>query len=154
MTILLKSATVLSENRQWYENVGAIALSNFEFWREFQFSKLEKDAAAFFGLFADHRAKLTDLWGEPVFEYKNEYRWKSWVIKVSGTESLIILSSAGGGTTFELAGAVEAAFPPKCSSEAQAQILLIIDELNNELALPIRRKFDEEHKVDDSTLDL
>jgi len=144
--IVLKSLTRHPVDKKWYEAADATRLSNFDFVRDV-FSKIEKqDPVAFFSLYSNHFVEYTELWGKPDFTYKSEYSWKGWVIDLSRTEQLILLSAKGGGSSFEVSGPGCTQWPPTLSDEAREKLCRIILTINQEIAGPKRMRCQEKIK--------
>jgi hypothetical protein len=140
-TELLRAVVTEHQSLDWYKKVGASSLMNFRFWQAERLRVEDKRPAAFFGLYADHRNKLKELWGKQTYVYRSEYAWHGWVIPLAGEEKLIVMSAAGGGTTFEVAGAQGNAYPPQCSERSQARIIELIHALNDVLGVAVRQKY-------------
>jgi len=138
---LLSTLATESRTVDWYKKAGASALANFRFWTQ-ETRRVEKaNPASYFGLHADHRAKLKDIWGPQAFIFRSEYAWHGWVIPLAGEEKLIVLSATGGGTTFEVAGAHDNVYPPQCSERSQVRIIEIMHALNKVLGAPVGQKY-------------
>lgn len=136
----LKGLDRVDANKGWYEGIGATPLANLDFVGDL-FRRIEaKDPVAFFSLYSNHIDEYTTLWGKPSFTYKGEYAWKAWVLKLSYTEQLILLSAKGGGSVFEVAGPQCNQWPPRLSDEAKDRLCRVILTLNNDVAGPKRRK--------------
>lgn len=140
-TELLRAVVTEQQSVDWYKKVGASSLANFRFWQDQQFKQVKKQPAAFFGLYADHRENLKELWGQQAYVFRSEYNWHGWVIPLAGEEKLIVMSSAGGGSTFEVVGAQHHVYPPLCSKHSQLRILEIMQALNDVLGAAVRQKY-------------
>lgn len=140
-TELLSAVVTEHQSVDWYRKVGASPLMNFRFWQTERLRVEDKRPAAFFGLYADHREKLKALWGKQAYVFRSEYAWHAWVIPLAGEEKLIVMSAAGGGTTFEVAGAQDDVYPPQCSEWAQVRIIEFIHALNDVLGAAVRQKY-------------
>lgn len=136
----LKGIERLPANKAWYESANATRLINLAFVGDLLRKIEKKDSMAFFSLYANHIDEYSALWGKPSFTYKNEYAWNAWVLKLSADENLILFSSKGGGSSFEVSGPGCNQWPPTLTDEAKDRLSRIILTLNHEVAGPKRRK--------------
>lgn len=139
----LASLVIRKESATWYKSAEATPLVNVEEVRSF-FDEIQKaDPVAFFGLYSEHISEYTRRWGSPCFTYRSERNWKGWVVELSKNESLILLTSKGGGSAFEISGPGTGQWPPKLSNDALEVLLRIMVTINDEIAGPIKKRIEE-----------
>lgn len=137
-------------SKKWYESVGSSRISNFPEIYGF-FKAIEaKDPLALYGLYANHILDYTKVWGGPAFTFRSEYNWKAWVVGLSETENLILFSSKGGGSSFELTGPNVNSYPGSLSEGAFSNLLGILWTIQEKFGNPLKLKVLEQIKTHDS----
>lgn len=141
--INLPSLVIRKESAEWYKSANATTIANVEELRSFFNEMVQTNPLAFFGLYSEHITEYTNIWGPPCFTYRSERNWKAWVVELSKDENLILLTSKGGGSTFELTGPGTKQWPPKLSNDALEVLLRIMVTINDEIAGPIKKRIED-----------
>lgn len=140
----LKSLEKIAVNKEWYEKSSSTSFVNLPLASRI-FEKLAGDSpVSIFGLYANHSEQYQKLWGKCSFAYPGEYYARAWVMKLTDSENVILFSSKGGGSSFEVTGAGCDQWPPTLSDEAEKKLVGILLAINNEMGAEIRKKYEND----------
>jgi hypothetical protein len=140
----LKSLEKIAVNKGWYEKSSSTRFANFKLASKI-FEKLAGESpVSIFGLYANHSKQYQELLGKCSFVYPGEYYARAWVMKLTDSENVILFSSKGGGSSFEVTGPGCNKWPPVLSGKAEKKLVGILLAINNEMGAEIRKKYEND----------
>ena len=129
--LLLKNIRPIRVAKGWYEKADSTPIRNVVELVDFMRQIEKKDPLAFFGLYANHTDAIKAMWGGPAFIFRSEYSWNGWVLPLTDAEQLIVMTSKGGGATFELVLPSKDC-PPRLSTAGLEQLKAILNAIQTE----------------------